>query len=93
VTEGIDLFVIYILLGASPYANALRSIKAGWGRETRNILIVRKLHSMDRRARYCVACVREPTILTEQPPLGGEVSANFYGWCHVVSITDPYGLF
>jgi hypothetical protein len=28
---------------------------------------------------YSVAWVRERTIQTEQPPLVGEVSANFYG--------------
>jgi hypothetical protein len=21
----------------------------------------------------------------------GEISAKFWGWCHVVSVTDPYG--
>jgi hypothetical protein len=29
---------------------------------------------------------------TEQPPLVGEVIANFWDRrCHVVSVTDPYG--
>jgi hypothetical protein len=40
-----------------------------------------KLNSMAR--------IRERTILTERPPLVGEVSAN--RGCHVVSVTDPYG--
>jgi CBS-domain-containing membrane protein len=36
--------------------------------------------------------VRERTILTERPPLVGEVIANFADrGCHVVSVTDPYG--
>jgi hypothetical protein len=37
--------------------------------------------------------VRERTIPTEQPPLVGEVIANFFAvrGCHVVSVTDPYG--
>jgi hypothetical protein len=40
-----------------------------------------------------VVRVREPTILTERPPLVGEVIANFLGYkgCHVVSVTEPYG--
>jgi hypothetical protein len=39
-----------------------------------------------------VACVRERTILTERPPLVGEVGAKFADrGCHVVSVTDPYG--
>jgi hypothetical protein len=38
--------------------------------------------------------VRERTIPTERPPLVGEVIANFFAGrgCHVVSMTDPYGL-
>jgi hypothetical protein len=37
-----------------------------------------------------MASVREQMIPAEQPPLVGEVSANFCGWeCHVVSATDP----
>jgi hypothetical protein len=37
--------------------------------------------------------VCERTIPTERPPLVGEVIANFSDrWCHVVSVTDPYGL-
>jgi hypothetical protein len=36
--------------------------------------------------------VRERTITTEQPPLVGEVIANFSDrGCHVVSVTDPHG--
>jgi hypothetical protein len=31
---------------------------------------------------------RDRIIPTERPPLVGEVSDNF---CHVVSVTDPYG--
>jgi hypothetical protein len=39
-----------------------------------------------------MAWVRERTIPTEQPPLIGEVSANFVDrGCHVVSVTYPYG--
>jgi hypothetical protein len=38
-----------------------------------------------------VALVREKTILTERPPLVGEVSANFLRieGCRVVSAADP----
>jgi hypothetical protein len=37
-----------------------------------------------------VTWVRERNILTERPPLVGEVSANFcLQRCHVVSVTDP----
>jgi hypothetical protein len=37
--------------------------------------------------------VRERTIPTEEPPLVGEVIANFLRieGCHVVNVTDPYG--
>jgi hypothetical protein len=36
--------------------------------------------------------VHERTIPIEQPPLVGEVVANFAdGGCHVVSVTGPYG--
>jgi hypothetical protein len=36
--------------------------------------------------------VRERTILTERPPLVGEVIAKFADkGCHMVSMTDPYG--
>jgi hypothetical protein len=37
------------------------------------------------------AWVRERTLPTEQPPLVGEVSANFFAdrRCHEVSVTDP----
>jgi hypothetical protein len=37
--------------------------------------------------------VRKQTILTERPPLVGEVIANFFAdrGCHVVGMTDPYG--
>jgi hypothetical protein len=36
--------------------------------------------------------VRERTIPTERPPLVGKVIAKFADrWCHVVSVTDPYG--
>jgi hypothetical protein len=39
-----------------------------------------------------VAWMRERTILTEVPPLVGEVSDNFADrGCHMVSVTDPYG--
>jgi hypothetical protein len=39
-----------------------------------------------------VALVRERTLLTEYPPLIGEVSANFVDRrCRVVSATDPHG--
>jgi hypothetical protein len=38
-----------------------------------------------------VALVRERTIPTQRPPLVGEVSTNFCGGCHMVSVTDPYG--
>jgi hypothetical protein len=39
-----------------------------------------------------VALAREQTIPTEQPPLVGEVSANFCGErCRVVSAAHPYG--
>jgi hypothetical protein len=40
-----------------------------------------------------MASVRKRTIPTERPPLVSEVSANFFAdiWCHVVSVTDPYG--
>jgi hypothetical protein len=39
-----------------------------------------------------VALARERTIPTKQPPLVGEVSANFVDrGCCVVSTTDPYG--
>jgi hypothetical protein len=27
---------------------------------------------------------------TERPPLVGEVSDNFRGWCHVVRVMNPY---
>jgi hypothetical protein len=40
-----------------------------------------------------MACVGERTIPTERLPLVDEVSAKFCGYrCHVVSVTDPYGL-
>jgi hypothetical protein len=40
-----------------------------------------------------VALVRERTIPTERLPLVEEVSANVCRWgCHVVSVTDPYGI-
>jgi hypothetical protein len=35
-----------------------------------------------------VALVRKRTIPTERPPPVGEVTAT----CHVVSVTDPYGI-
>jgi hypothetical protein len=35
--------------------------------------------------------VRKQTIPTERPPFVGQVSANFWGWCRVVSATDPPG--
>jgi hypothetical protein len=35
-----------------------------------------------------MARARVRTIPTERPPLVGEVSTNF---CHMVSVTDPYG--
>jgi hypothetical protein len=39
-----------------------------------------------------VALVREQSVLTEPPPLVGEISANFADReCHVISVTDPYG--
>jgi hypothetical protein len=40
-----------------------------------------------------VALVRERIILTKQPPLVGEVSANFYRLegCRVVIAVDSYG--
>jgi hypothetical protein len=41
-----------------------------------------------------MALIRKRTILTERPPLVGEVSANFFfadrGY-RLVSITDPHG--
>jgi hypothetical protein len=40
------------------------------------------------RKKNSVAWIRERTIPTERPPLVGEANANF---CHVVSVTDPYG--
>jgi hypothetical protein len=40
-----------------------------------------------------VALVRKQTIPTEQPPLVGEVNANFAGrGCYVVSATNANGL-
>jgi hypothetical protein len=32
------------------------------------------------QSKYSMAWVRERTILTERPPLVGDVSSNFYGW-------------
>jgi hypothetical protein len=71
-------------------ATFVRTSNSGWaehleGRTSSyNFLLKLKLNS--------VAFVSEQTMLTERPPLVGEVSANFCGrGCPVVSATDPPG--
>jgi hypothetical protein len=47
-----------------------------------------------RKGTNSVALVRERTILTERPPLVGEVSANFLRLegCRMISAVDPLRL-
>jgi hypothetical protein len=48
--------------------------------------------SIKQKQTNSVTWFRERTIPTEQPPLVGEVGANFYDrGCHVVSVTDSCG--
>jgi CBS-domain-containing membrane protein len=56
-----------------------------WFKEFCDVVTLKlKLNSMVR--------VRERTILTERPPLVGEVLPTFADrGCHVVSVMDPYG--